>query len=147
MTDFDRPLNTRGIKDAGAMPLRLLSRIQAIDAFITSPALRAKTTAEKFIAAFNRPADQLVQEKGLYLAAPSFYTQFISNLDDRLNTIALFAHNPGITDYANTLSTAIRTDNMPTCSIFAVAAAISSWKDFETAAKAFLFYDYPKLLP
>ncbi len=145
MTDFDRPLNARGLRDADAMALRLYERVPIIDAFISSPALRAKTTAEKFMATFHAPKERLLTQQGFYLAPPAFFTSFISTADDRLNSIALFAHNPGITDYANTLTTAIRTDNMPTCAIFAVSAEIDSWKDFATAAKAFLFYDYPKL--
>ena len=144
-SDFDRPLNARGVKDADAMALRLYNRLQIIDAFISSPALRAKTTAEKFIAVFGTQKVQLHTQQGLYLAPVSFFTSFINDADDRLNSIALFAHNSGITDYANTLTTAIRTDNIPTCGIFAVAAEISSWKDFAAASKTFLFYDYPKL--
>lgn len=145
MTDVDRPLNARGIKDAGAMATRLYKRVPVIDAFISSPALRAKTTAEKFIAVFGAQKDWLLTQQGLYLAPAPFFTSFINTADDRLNSIAIFAHNPGITDYANTLTTAVRTDNIPTCGIFAVAAEIDSWKDFAPASKKFLFYDYPKL--
>lgn len=145
MTDFDRPLNSRGLKDAAAMALQLQRRIAAIDAFISSTAVRAKTTAEIFMAGFKAPEDRLLTEQGLYLAPAAFLSRFISSTADNLNTIALFSHNPGITDYANTLTTAIKTDNIPTCGIFAVAAKTGSWKDFETTAKAFLFFDYPKL--
>ncbi len=143
--DFDRPLNDRGVKDADAMAQRLYKRLPVIDAFISSPALRAKTTAEKFMAVFGVQKHLLVTEQYLYLAPPSFFTRYISTADDRLNSIAIFAHNPGTTDYANTLTTAVRTDNIPTCGIFAVSANIDSWKDFEAASKLFLFYDYPKL--
>ncbi|HTE11625.1 MAG TPA: histidine phosphatase family protein [Chitinophagaceae bacterium] len=143
--DFDRPLNARGLKDADEMARRLKARVNTIDAFISSPAKRAKATAEKFIAAFKIKKDQLVFEKGLYLAPESFFDKLISNTDNEFNTIAIFSHNPGITDFVNTLTPGIKTDNVPTCGIFAVKANIDNWKDFATAGKELLFYDYPKL--
>ena len=145
LSDFDRPLNARGFKDADEMSRRLLAKIKTIDAFISSPAKRAKTTAEKFISTFEISKDQLLFEQGLYHAHESFFEQLISNTDNKLNTVAIFSHNPGITDFVNTLTPVIRTDNVPTCGIFAVKANIDSWKKFSTAGKELLFYDYPKL--
>jgi len=145
LPDFDRPLNTRGIKDADNMSLWLRKRITSIDAFFSSPAKRAKTTAEKFAAAFAAGKDRLIFDQGLYLAQPSFFYSLISKTDDALSTIAIFSHNPGITEFANSLSTKVTTDNIPTCGIFAVSINIQRWKDFETAGKELLFYDYPKL--
>jgi phosphohistidine phosphatase len=40
--DFDRPLNERGKRDAPLMAHRLLDKNISIDAFIASPAKRAK---------------------------------------------------------------------------------------------------------
>lgn len=145
LSDFDRPLNARGTKDADNMSQRLKKQIASVDGFFSSPAKRAKATAEKFAAAYKAGKDQLVFEKGLYLAPETFFYAFISSVNDELDTIALFAHNPGITDFANSLSTKVKTDNIPTCGIFAVTININNWKDFEAAPKTLLFYDYPKL--
>ena len=145
ITDFDRPLNARGIKDAGEMAKRLLGKTDTVDAFISSPALRAKSTAEKFIAAFGNSKSQLILEQGLYLSPESFFYQLISNFDNRFTTVAIVSHNPGITDFVNTLTPVVRTDNMPTGGIFGVKAATDSWKNFSSVKKDFLFYDYPKL--
>jgi phosphohistidine phosphatase len=143
--DFDRPLNARGLKDAEKMARRLTSRISSIDAFISSPAKRAKATAEKFVAAYKIPQKQIIVEQGLYLASADFFDQLIRQTDNSLHTIAIFSHNPGITDFVNTLTPAVKTDNVPTCGIFAVQADVDSWNDFASAGKEFLFYDYPKL--
>jgi phosphohistidine phosphatase len=64
-------------------------------------------------------------------------------MDDKVNTIALFSHNNGITEFANSLGVA-RIDNMPTCSIFAFTIDSDTWSDFRKAKKEFLFFDYPK---
>jgi len=143
--DFDRPLNTRGTRDAEAMAKRLAAQVKKIDVFFSSPAKRAKTTARQFVETFKAGKDQLVLEDGLYLAPESFFYSFISGTDNRYNTIAVFAHNPGITEFANSLATAVKTDNIPTCGIFAVTIDTGNWNDFASAGKELLFYDYPKL--
>ncbi len=75
-------------------------------------------------------------------AAPVFFDT-IAGMDDALQTLAIFSHNPGITDFVNML-TNVHTDNMPTSAVFAVKADIKSWKEFEKAKKEFWFFDYPK---
>ncbi len=145
LNDFDRPLNPRGLHDADAMAARLLRKIEHLDAFISSPAQRARATAEKFALAFGTSKDQIIFEPRLYLSSKLFFEQLVSEANDLFNSIAVFSHNPGITDFANTLTSSIQTDNIPTCGIFAVSAATNSWKDFKGTKKELLFYDYPKL--
>ena len=67
-------------------------------------------------------------------------------MPDELQRIAIIAHNPGITEFANEAVEDVHIDNMPTCGIFAFTAAIVSWKDIAKAKTNFLFFDYPKLL-
>jgi phosphohistidine phosphatase len=141
--DFDRPLNDRGKRDAPVMAQRLLDKKIVIDAFVASPAKRAKKTAEFFITAYEKQKDEIIFIEELYLATPSVFESVIAQLDDRYHTIAVFSHNNGITDYANTL-TDTRVDEMPTCAIFAVKADADSWKEFANSEKEFLFFDYPK---
>ncbi|MEO6314888.1 MAG: histidine phosphatase family protein [Chitinophagaceae bacterium] len=145
VADFDRPLNARGQKNADEMASRLLLRVPAIDAFISSPAKRAKATALQFAAAYNYSTDEIIFEKGLYLAPASFFSNLIAGIDNNFNSIAIFSHNPGITDFANSLATAVTTDNIPTCGIFAVKAEVDNWGEFANTARDLLFYDYPKL--
>ena len=142
MQDFDRTLNQRGIQDAEDMAALLKKRIAVVDRFFSSSAKRAHTTALQFAASYQQTVEL---EKGLYLAPASFFEDFISGIRDQFQTVALVAHNPGITDFANTLTTTLKTDNIPTCGIFAVRARVDAWKEFITAQKDLLFYDYPKL--
>lgn len=141
--DFDRPLNERGKKDAPVMAKRLLDKKITIDAFISSPAKRARKTAEYFAAEYELPKKEIIFIDELYLATPAVFTDVISKVSDQYDTIAVFSHNNGITDYANTL-TDTRIDEMPTCSIFAVKAEVKNWNAFADAKKEFWFFDYPK---
>ena len=143
MDDFDRPLNDRGKKDAPEMAKRLKSRDLKIDAFLSSPARRAQKTARYFAKEFNLDNDHVVLVEKLYEASVTAFLEVVSSLDDAQKTAIIFSHNPGITDFVNTLSK-VKLDNMPTCGVFAVAAEVSSWKDFLKADKQFLFFDYPK---
>jgi phosphohistidine phosphatase len=141
--DFDRPLNDRGHRDAPRMAKRLLKEEIKIDALVSSPAVRAISTAGYFAEAYGIGKKNLIQEPSLYLAAPQIFFEIISKISDDYKTVAIFSHNPGITEFANLLSTT-RIDDMPTCAVFAVKADIKSWKEFETAEKKFWFFDYPK---
>ena len=49
LSDFERSLNERGKKDAPMMAKRLIDKKIKIDAFVASPAKRAKKTAELFL--------------------------------------------------------------------------------------------------
>lgn len=142
--DFDRTLNDRGKRDAPEMAMRLINRGIKIGAYICSPAKRAKMTCEAFCDMYRDDKNEIIFKEKLYHAPAHVFYQVIGELDIAADTIAVFAHNPGITDFVNGLS-GTTIDNMPTCAIFAVQANITSWKDFEKAEKKFLFIDYPKI--
>ena len=140
MDDLDRPLNDR---DAPIIAERLLDRKLEIDAFISSPAKRARKTAEIFSKTFGQGKKQVEIKEELYEASENDFASVIENLPDDLNVVAIFSHNPGITEFANRL-TAARVVNIPTSGIFAVKAETNDWKSFASAAKELLFFDYPK---
>jgi len=142
--DFERPLNERGLSDAPVMAKRLLGKNIKIDALVSSPAIRAKETAMLFAEILNHPAKDIIFISALYHAPEEVFYEVIAGLPDRVDAVAVFAHNPGITYFVNSLDTGIEVDNMPTCAIFAVSANITHWTGFAKAVKSFLFYDYPK---
>lgn len=145
LSDFERPLNDRGKKDAPAMADRLYERGIKIDAFVSSPARRVRKTAEQFAKKYKKEKEDLVLKTELYMASDEAFNSVVEKLNDDLDCVAVFSHNPGITDFANGLTDA-RTDNIPTCGIFAVSIEAKKWNKFKEAKKKFLFFDYPKAL-
>ncbi|HEX7906384.1 MAG TPA: histidine phosphatase family protein [Chitinophagaceae bacterium] len=143
LNDIDRPLNERGKADAPIMAHRLLDKKIKIDAFISSPAKRAKKTAAVFAKEYKKEKDEIILKDKLYAAEPDIFFDVISSADDKWGSIAVFSHNPGITDFANLLTDA-RIDNIPTCGIFAIQVDSKHWSDFKHAKKEFWFFDYPK---
>ena len=95
--------------------------------------------------AFKEDPETMILQSQLYLAQPEVFLQTIKQLPADISHAAIFSHNNGITEFANTLS-ATQVDNMPTCSVFAVHIPIENWSDFTKAKKEFWFFDYPKLV-
>jgi phosphohistidine phosphatase len=143
LTDFDRPLNERGKNDAPVMAKRLKDRDIEIDAFISSPAKRAKKTAKLFAEGLGKKEKNIIYISALYNATARDFYDVIKDIEDKFKTIAIFSHNPGITEFANELTKNI-IDNMPTSSVYAVKIPINKWIDFKDAKKEFWFFDYPK---
>jgi phosphohistidine phosphatase len=143
-TDFERPLNERGKKDAPEMAKKLFESNIKIDAFVSSPAKRAKKTCKAFMEVYGREKENIILVDELYIAQVAAFYKVVSNLNKEHNDVALFSHNPGISAFANSLCKGVDIDDMPTCAVFAVQISIEDWKDFETAEKRFSFFKYPK---
>lgn len=143
MSDFDRPLNERGKKNAPEMAIRLHDRGIRIDLLISSPARRARQTAKAFQKIL--AIEKLELRDELYLPASHVFSSVIRSIPDTVSTAALFSHNPGITEFANLLSST-RIDNMPTASVFAVQSDVNEWREFSNANTRFWFFDYPKAI-
>ncbi len=143
LNDFDRRLNQRGHSDAPVMAKRLIEKNIAIDLFVSSTAKRALTTANYFAEAYHKKEIDILKVDELYHAMPAIFYKTIADLNSDFNSVALFSHNPGITEFVNEL-TKTQIDDMPTCGIFAINIHTISWTDFKSAKKEFLFFDYPK---
>ena len=146
LSDFDRPLNDRGKRDAPEMARRLKEKRIIPDLLVSSTAVRALSTARYFAEGFGIAQNKIMEVPSLYHAPASvFYETLASIPDDKgFETIALFSHNPGITAFVNDLELAT-IDNMPTCGVFGFRAKTDSWKDVADAEKSFWFFDAPKL--
>ena len=143
LPDFERPLNERGKHDAPLMAKRLLEKGIEIDALISSPAKRAKRTAQAFAEVLGKDQDKIIFRDELYMAGVDSFYNVISQLDESMKQVAIFSHNPGITVFANMLQVA-EIDEMPTCSIFAITTSAENWSGFKKAKKEFWFFDFPK---
>lgn len=127
LSDFDRPLDKRGIHDAPFMAERLKEAGFLPDKMISSNAVRAKTTAGYFSNVFDI---SLEESNDLYHGLPDDYLDIIKAQDQKVGTIALFGHNPGITIIANLIKVGC-TDNIPTCGIVIAELGDDNWSKAE----------------
>lgn len=143
LSDFNRTLTERGKSDAAMMAKRIIMNIIKIDAFVSSPAKRAKKTAKIFMKEYKKNETDLLLIPSLYEPSVADFYDAVETLDDKNDTIAIFSHNPGITEFVNSLKCS-PIYNMPTCAVFGLKIKTKHWKEFTEAEKEFLFFDYPK---
>ena len=141
LSDFDRPLSERGMRDAPMMGKRLASRHMHVQRMVSSPALRARTTAESIAGSIDFPPGDIDWMTELYLASPLGMLDVIRRCPDDVSHLALVGHNPGITTLAEQLS-GQEIANIPTSGIVHLQANITSWRDAESFRM--VDFDYPK---
>jgi phosphohistidine phosphatase len=145
--DWDRPLNRRGQRDAPEMARRLRSRRLKPDRILSSPAVRALTTASVMARELKVPASHVAQDERLYLASPADLLAVIRELGADAKHLMVFGHNPGMTECANRLSAGDRIDNLPTCGVFTAIFEIADWSTLDWGSGLEAEFDYPKSHP
>ena len=145
--DWDRPLNKRGQRDAPEMARRLRSRRLKPDLILSSPAVRALTTATVMARELKVPAAHVQQDERLYLASPSDLLAVIRELGGEAKHVMVFGHNPGMTECANQLSAGDHIDNLPTCGVFTAQFDIAAWSELDLNGGQDAEFDYPKNHP
>jgi phosphohistidine phosphatase len=145
LTDFERPLNKRGKRDAPLMAARLARDGPPPDAIVASPARRARKTALAMAKALGREEQTLVFERGLYLASTGALLDLVQALDDALGHVALVGHNPGLTGLLELLSSA-GIANVPTCGIARLELGVVSWRDTAPGCAELMSLEVPKQL-
>jgi len=143
LSDFDRPLNSRGNKNAPEMARRLLKKGIIPQQIVSSPAVRALTTARYFAKELGLQKSGIVKEMQIYEALTSTLMEVINKLDNNYSLIALFGHNPGMTSVVSNLCT---TDlyNIPTCGMVLIEFPFDEWDLVSAGTGELVFYDYPK---
>jgi len=141
--DFDRPLNKRGKRDAPFMGEVLNDKKIRLDLIISSPSKRTKKTAMEIAAKIGYPEKKIVYNEDLYEASSNTIIKFIKKLDERNQSVMIFAHNPGLTMLNNHISNHY-IDNIPTCGIVALQTD-KDWSEIDKNSCKFLFFEYPRL--
>ena len=142
--DWDRVLEAKGQKDAPEMGRRLRARKLKPDKIISSPAVRALTTASIIVRELGVSASSLMQDERVYLASPKALLQVVHELGGDVKHLMVVGHNPGLTEFADRLSAERGIDNMPTCAIYTIEFDIAAWKDLEWNSGVNGELDYPK---
>jgi phosphohistidine phosphatase len=146
LSDRQRPLAKRGLHDAPMMGERFKSRGEHLERIISSPALRAHTTAQLFAEAGGFPSADIVVEDDLYFLGSGSIGDVILSQHDQLQSIMLVFHNPDITHFVNSIDYAVSIDNVPTSGLAKLDCDIVHWCDWSSASTAFDYFDYPKNL-
>jgi len=93
LRDFDRPLNKRGRINADFLSVKFAQN-HGVDKILSSPAVRALTTAITFAKALGIEEDEVSQNKDIYGASIEEMMAIINGIEDENDTVMLFGHNP-----------------------------------------------------
>ena len=143
-SDFDRPLNERGEREAPEMGKKLHDLQIIPDLIIASSAKRTRQTAKRIAKAVGYDVDQIKWEEKLYHCIPSVFEEVIYETRNDVKTVFIVAHNPGITDFVNQLSPDFSIENMPTAGVVAAHIETDEWNNFSIARKKVLLFEYPR---
>ena len=143
LTDRERPLNRRGEKDAPAMGARINAAGIRPSLIMSSPAVRAWTTAKIVAKEISYPVEFLHREEEMYLADVKGLLDLLARQDNAFNSVMIVGHNPGLTEFANYLLPEI-TDNIPTCGLVALNIETDDWELRPQKKVELVLYDYPK---
>ncbi|HJU79346.1 MAG TPA: histidine phosphatase family protein [Nitrososphaeraceae archaeon] len=145
ISDHDRPLNSRGKRDAPRMGRKLLKEQLVPHLIISSSAVRAHSTAKK-VAKACRFKEEILIDPTLYDSGQSEYLNVLINQEDRHDIIMLVGHNPISEQLVEVLTGEIVT--MPTCAVACVRLPIRSWRQIISQTKGELLNLWrPKELP
>ena len=128
LADFDRPLNERGLAAAPFMGELMLRKGLSPAIILSSPAGRARTTAELLKQSGSLDAEIRFDHR-IYEASPQSLRQVVAELDDSIDSAMLVGHNPGIEGFIRFLTRQI--EPMPTAALAVIKLDIDSWKDID----------------
>ncbi|WP_256004813.1 MULTISPECIES: SixA phosphatase family protein [Pedobacter] len=143
LSDFDRPLNPRGHDNAPMMARRLLSKGYIPDLIVSSPALRALSTAKHFAQVWEIPFSSILLKEDIYEASVPALLNVVNELGEDFSKVALFGHNPGLTDFVNYLTDA-NLYSLPTCGVAQISFPAEQWAEISRNSGSLVFADYPK---
>ena len=143
--DIDRPLKERGINDAYKMADRLLQKGQYPELILSSTANRASHSAIIFARIFELEESNIELNEHIYLTGTNTVLDIISKVDDSVNSLMIFGHNPTFTTFANHFLKD-KIDWLPTSGVVSVSFDTKIWTNIPMAKPTTNFVIYPKAL-
>lgn len=143
LSDHDRPLNKRGRDDAPLMAQELAINNTKLQLIISSPAVRALTTATLVARELNYDADDIMVEERIYGADAEELLEITREAPAEVDSLMLVGHNEAITEFANLISPK-HIASMPTAGVVALRFDCKSWYDIARENAELLFFDTPK---
>jgi phosphohistidine phosphatase len=144
LEDFERPLNKRGKRDAPLMGEKLKERQILPDQILSSPAKRARKTADLIAEAIGYPRKNIQLVDKMYHCGASDLLALLKKLDDKHTSVMLFGHNPEFVDFAGMMLKPGPVQAIPTTGVYCIRFPVDSWKKVQKGKGESVFFDYPK---
>lgn len=143
LSDHDRPLSKRGRTDALLMGQELAARGVKPDLVLSSPAVRALTTAMLVGKELNYEPRDIEVNDHIYAAGKKDLLEVVQGAPAEVQYLLLVGHNEALSDFANMLSPE-NLASLPTTGVAALQFDCDKWNDINRDNADFLYFDFPK---
>lgn len=143
ISDIDRPLKLKGIRDAYDMARRIKINHEIPNLLISSPAIRALHTADIFTRVLEVKYTHLKIDERIYGSGVGVIKKILSEQDSAVKNIMIFGHNPDFSELATVLS-GNEFIELPTCGMCRITFNSSDWKSISSSNKIDVQLDFPK---
>ena len=144
LQDIDRPLKRKGIQDAFLIAEKLSEQKITPQHVLSSPAVRAYETAKIFCNALSFNKENVEINSSIYNEAVEELQTILLNIDNKLNSVMLFGHDPGLTNFVAYL-TKQSYEKIPTSGVVAIQFEVDSWNKISEHSGKIDFFIYPKM--
>ena len=145
LSDHDRPLLPVGVKKTKKVISFLVDKKVKPDLIIASSAVRAYETAKLVAEGIGYEVGQIVKSKALYHAGVDEIYNELFSVDNDINSVMLFGHNPTLTYFANVFINR-EIDNLPTSGVVSVEFKTDSWETIANAKFKVNFVVFPRMI-
>ncbi len=143
LSDFDRPLNPRGLETAPFMGKIIEKNLFQIDLIVCSPAKRARQTAI-LLKETAKISGGIEYDDRIYEASPSRLLEVISEIAEKYESAMLVGHNPGLEGLVKSLAGEIQP--MPTAALAVIDLKIDKWSEITAGCGSLRTLLRPKTL-
>jgi phosphohistidine phosphatase len=98
LPDYQRPIKKRGFEESGRVGLWLLKQGLVPELLISSPAQRARDTAETVASNMDYSVENIFWNESVYMADVSELLDVIESTPDECASLMIVGHNPGLED-------------------------------------------------
>ena len=145
LSDHDRPLMQKGRKRTLKIAAYLKNLKIKPDLMVSSSAKRAYHTANIIAEVLNYPLSDIIREKAFYHSDREKLTDYLFGLDNNINSIMVFGHNPTFTSFANQFIDS-QIDWLPTTGTVSISFNTNKWENIMLAERKTNFVVYPNML-
>jgi phosphohistidine phosphatase len=142
MSDWERPLNERGKRDAPEMAHKMLKDACQPSLIICSDAVRTRDTLNLLLPVLGSENKEVVFEGRIYEAELQTLLSITQSISDDHETVLVIGHNPGLSLLAMYYTG--EPIEMPTCAYVEMEFQIDSWSGLSRGLGNLRSFEYPK---
>jgi len=144
--DIERPLTERGFHDARLVSEQFKKKFGTPGILISSPAIRAYSTAVVFASAFHYPEDRIQLNGKLYNSSVEDYLEVIMELAHSCETAMIVGHNEVLSETVKKLIHDTSFESLRTCGVAVLSFDINSWNSISSKSCRLESVLFPALL-